>query len=371
MPEKIDGIVLVPKPSRDYLSDHQLVDYRDHRRKLIQWSLNLGRNPKQADGYAHTTVRQRVYRLDKFYRWVWEEEEAGYTLGITTGHADAYMTHLAYQDDSTTYKASCQKAVKMLFRWQNFTKGTDIDWEPSINFSQNTGSSQPRDFLTKEERRKLREAALELGSIPHYNSVTPEERERWKRYLAQRFSKPKDEIGVDDWERANSWKTPSLVWATLDAGFRPVEIECATTSWVDLDNGLLRIPREESSKNEGNWTVSLQDRTVNILEKWVTERETRSKYDNTQSIWLTQKGNPYSVQSLSYLMDRLCETANISTDERDITWYSIRHSVGTYMTREEGLAAAQAQLRHKSEQTTMRYDQAPIEDRKDALERIG
>ncbi|QSG08544.1 XerD/XerC family integrase [Halapricum desulfuricans] len=37
------------------------------------------------------------------------------------------------------------------------------------------------------------------------------------------------------------------------------------------------------------------------------------------------------------------------------------------MAREEGLAAAQAQLRHKSEQTTMRYDQAPVEDRRDAL----
>lgn len=41
------------------------------------------------------------------------------------------------------------------------------------------------------------------------------------------------------------------------------------------------------------------------------------------------------------------------------------------MTREEGLAAAQAQLRHKSEQTTMKYDQTPVEDRKDALERMG
>jgi hypothetical protein len=41
------------------------------------------------------------------------------------------------------------------------------------------------------------------------------------------------------------------------------------------------------------------------------------------------------------------------------------------MTREEGLAAAQAQLRHKSQRTTMRYDQVPVEDRKDALDRMG
>ena len=41
------------------------------------------------------------------------------------------------------------------------------------------------------------------------------------------------------------------------------------------------------------------------------------------------------------------------------------------MTRGEDLAAAQTQLRHKSPKTTMKYDQVPIEDRKDALDRIG
>lgn len=70
-------------------------------------------------------------------------------------------------------------------------------------------------------------------------------------------------------------------------------------------------------------------------------------------------------------MERLCEEAGISTANRKVTWYSIRHSVGTYMTREEALAAAQAQLRHKSEMTTMKYDQTPGEDRKDALNRMG
>ena len=51
-----------------------------------------------------------------------------------------------------------------------------------------------------------------------------------------------------------------------------------------------------------------------------------------------------------------------------MSWYAIRHSVGTYMTREEDLAAARAQLRHRSVQTTMKYDAAPVEDRRDALD---
>lgn len=46
-------------------------------------------------------------------------------------------------------------------------------------------------------------------------------------------------------------------------------------------------------------------------------------------------------------------------------------SVGTAMTQERGLAAAQAQLRHKSEKTTMKYGQVPVKDRREALDKIG
>jgi len=41
------------------------------------------------------------------------------------------------------------------------------------------------------------------------------------------------------------------------------------------------------------------------------------------------------------------------------------------MAREEGLAAAQAQLRHRRQETTMKYDQASVEDRRNALDRMG
>lgn len=54
-----------------------------------------------------------------------------------------------------------------------------------------------------------------------------------------------------------------------------------------------------------------------------------------------------------------------------MSWYTIRHSVGTYMTKERDLAATKAQLRHKNAKTTMKYDQVPVEDRQDALDRMG
>nr|WP_169302447.1 site-specific integrase [Halorientalis salina] len=257
----------------------------------------------------------------------------------------------------------------MLFKWRHHEHGVS-KWEPSIRFSEES-STKPRDYVTPREREQIRNAALEYGSVPSYSNLTPPERDRWKAYLAQRFEKPKSDVTPADWDRANGWKIPSLVWASLDAGLRPIEVSRATTSWVDIENGVLRIPKEESAKSRDNWIVGLRDRTTTILEKWLDERTAYEKYDEIDLLWLTREANPYTSQSLIYVLEQLCRIAEIETENRQMSWYAIRHSVGTYMTREEDLAAAQAQLRHKSPETTMKYDQAPVEDRKDALNRMG
>jgi integrase len=127
----------------------------------------------------------------------------------------------------------------------------------------------------------------------------------------------------------------------------------------------------ESSKNADNWAVALTDRTARALENWLGERERYERYDGKDALWLTRQGNPYASQSLRRMLHKLCEVAEIPVENRQMSWYTIRHSVGTYFAREEDLAAAQAQLRHKSPETTMRYDQAPVEDRRDALNRMG
>jgi len=136
---------------------------------------------------------------------------------------------------------------------------------------------------------------------------------------------------------------------------------------VRPQNEMLRISKGDSTKNTNNWHVSLSDRTVNIFRKWVTERDQYDQYDDTNALWLTKYGNPYGSEALNRLLRNLCEEAAIPVDDCEISWYSIRHSVGTYMARDNSLAAAQAQLRHRSERTTMRYDQAPVEDRKKTL----
>jgi site-specific recombinase XerD len=93
-------------------------------------------------------------------------------------------------------------------------------------------------------------------------------------------------------------------------------------------------------------------------------------YAETDALWLTKHGNPYGSQVLNPLLRRICDVAGIDLTNRDLTWYSIRHSVGTYMTEEHGLKAAATQLRHKTIQSTIKYDQAPLEARREALERM-
>lgn len=367
--DTIDGIAVIPKPSRKRLNDRQKVDYKHHREKLLKWMLNLGKEPDKARGYAHETVRRRSTNTDMFYRWVWNQEDT-YTTAVTHDHADEYTRELAYGDFSDTHKSNLQKTIKMLFRWRKWDLNGD-EWEPDITLSGSQSASTPRDFFTRDERKKLREAALEYGSVPHYCAITPEERTEWKRHLSHRFKMPMTDIGREEFERANGFKIPSLVWVSLDAGLRPVEVERATVQWCDCDNGVLRIPSKESAKNRENWNVSLQSRTAEMLREWLEERELYEKYDDTETVWLTRENNPYQSTALKYVLEKLADGADIETRNRQLTWYAIRHSVGTYMAREEGLAATQTQLRHRSVQTTMKYDQTPVEDRRDALNRMG
>jgi len=364
----IEGLPVVTQQSEQQLNKKQLLDYREHRESFISWLLAFGKSPKNAVGYSRSTVRRTAYRTDQFNRWLWNNKD-GYTSSISHGDADEYMKQLAYSEQSNTHKSNTQKSIKRFFNWLAHERGGE-KWEADHSFS-TSGTANPRDYLTLEERKQIREAALEYGTIPAYGNLSPSDRDRWKAHLAQRLGKPKSEVSPDDWDQANGWKYTSMTWVSLDAGLRPVEVERAKTSWVDIENQVLRIPKEESSKNTESWTVGITERTTEALSQWLDEREVYAQYDGTDTLWLTREGNPYQTSSLRSLLERLCNLAGIPTSNRKMSWYSIRHSVGTYMTREEDLAAAQAQLRHKSEQTTMKYDQTPVEDRRDALNNMG
>ena len=220
--DELDELPVVTNASKEYLNPRQLLDYRNEREDCLEWLLTFGKRPAEAEGYAVGTIKPGAYRMDRFYRFVWEQE-GGYTANVSHDHADAWMKHLARGDASATNKRNSQKAVKRLFKWREHEHGRSA-WDPDITFAADS-STNPRDYLTRDERSAVREAALEYGSVPKYNNHSPSERDRWKQYLAQRFEKPKSEINPDSWDRANGWKVPPLVWTSLDAGLRPIEVQ--------------------------------------------------------------------------------------------------------------------------------------------------
>lgn len=367
---RVQGIVLLTDEARQYLNPREEIAYQEHRRELAEWMLNLGKNPKKAEGYSYSTAKSRMNKLDLFYRWVWEQENR-FIQDMTTDHADAWMRHLAKQDLKESTKCHYQKTVQTVFKWQCEARNRDVEWEPEIEYTDPSTTYQPREYLTEEDRRKMREAAMSYGSIPHYNSLNPEERSRWKKHLAQRLQKPEKEVTKQDFLNANSFKYTSMIYTALDAGFRPIEVQRANIQWVDLDNGVLRIPEEESSKSRENWIVALKPETTSILKKWMQERNTISKYNGRDALWLTQKANRYGKDSFRRSVFRKIATeAGLDLENRDLTPYSIRHSTATMIAKEADLATAAKQCRHKSKQTTQKYAHSSVDRQNDAVNKI-
>jgi len=312
--------------------------------------------------------------MDQFARWVWDKH-GGYTTQFTHDHADDYLRQLAFEYHGQEHKLNVLKSLKMLFSWIQHQRGGD-EWEPEMEFSQPPRRDVTGDSFDNVERRQLREAALEYGSIPHYSAVSPDERYEWNVYLSQRFDMLLNEVGPDQWERANGWKYPSIVWASIDAALRPIEVEWAKLSWLDLSRQRLVIPKDDDVKTESadharKWTVALTERTTEALRRWVEQREQYPKYDNTDALWRTRFGNPYGLSSLKKLVEKLCDIADIDTTHRNVSWYSIRRGTVTAIVEESDLSTAAEQVRHVDIRSTARYDQVSDERRRDVLERIG
>jgi integrase len=351
-------IPVVPKSHDGVLSEKQLVDYKDRRIEFLSWLFNVEKNPDKAEGYSPYTIYSTAYRTANFDLWLWEQKNE-YKYPPDDDDAAAYMDYLAVSDKSQTEKGKTQESLQHFSKWLHHERGYD-EWEFEYSFDGSGGNHHPQDFLTREERRAIRQAALNEGNIPAYSTLTVNERRGWKLYISNALGKDYDEVTREDWDEVEGWEITSLVWTSLDTGLRPNEVRNASTRWIDTENGVLRIPKEESSKNEGNWTVSLTDRTATSLSRWLEEREQYERYEGTDTLWLTSHGNPHSSSSLRRLLHRLCDQAGIETANRKMPWYTIRHSVGTYMTKERDLAAAKAQLRHRNPMTTMKYTKCPL-----------
>jgi len=320
-------ITLAPEANRERLNEQQLSDYREYRRAFIKWLRTRGKTPEKYEGYSDYTAYETSYRCARYDAWTWTQE-GKYTVPQpehATEYVDDVVTH---RDVQNATRGKIEEALARYHDWLHRTHNAD-EWNHDQIFD-SSGGDGPRDFLTRDERRKLREAALSTGD----------------------------------------WREASIITTCLDAALRPVEVRRARTTWVDDENELLRIPREDSSKNDGHWRTALSTRTTHALTEWLDVRDETEKYDDTDALWLTRVNTRYCARSLARLVRRLAEEAGIDPAGRTLTLYSLRHSTGTYLTEERDLAATKAQLRHKDAKTTLKYDNVPVEQRRGALRDI-
>ena len=371
----VDELAYVGKKSRAYLNTRQAIAYNDHREDILTWLSEEYEN-SAGEELSELTVENYAYRLDRFYRFVWDQL-GEYTIQISHEHADAYVEMLA--DDELTkrtgepysneHKRKEVNALTKLFDWHAETRNGQL-WDHDHSFPNEEYNRS--DIFELSEWRTLRESVLSYGSIPSYKGLSPTERDRWKGYLAQKLGKKKREVSPSDWDEVNmSWKITSLVWTAMDAGLRPCEITRAKLHWLRLDKQTLFIPKEESSKNRDNWEIALQPETADALRRWTRQRQNQTKYDDSEHIWLNRKGNPYNSGTLNYLLDNLLENAGIAQQNRKLTWYSIRRSLATHIVDKGDLSQAKAQLRHKRLETTIGYVESTTESRRDILAQLG
>jgi integrase len=344
-------------------------EYREFKEEFLTWLLTRGKAPVKGLGYSENTVKQTHYKLEMAFRWKWEED--GFTTRFTAEDADRFCTEaLRHPDYSDQDISNYIKSLQRLFKWYNDTRDYGIDWEfDHLNEVSPNDGGNSNHYLKRWEMSELYEAAIEIGSVKSYHNkgMSSTERDRIKAHLAQRFEVPKSEIGPEEFKKANSWKWPSIVATSIDCGLRPVEVGRANVDWVNLDDGLLVIPKEESTKNESPWECTLRDKTTRVLRKWLYERESYEQYHQRDELWLTKYGNPYSTNSLNPVFRKMLRETSIQPNGRDLTWYSIRRGSATMWANNAGLHEAKNQLRHKKLSTTQKYVTSSNKRRKEII----
>lgn len=367
-PENL-GFNIVTQPTVDqlsHMSTRHEASYRDWKREFVGWLTNKGKEPESHTGYADRTCEQVSHKTDQIMRFLWSHTD-GYTTEITPEGADTLMAAVASNDNwGNSSVLMFRKTLKRYFKWKKYVKDIDHDWSCDIRVSETERTN--RDYFRKEEFTPLYDATLRYGSVKPYGECSPEERDQFKAVLAQRFELPKEDITRPEFERANSWKIPSLLSVTLDMGLRPIEITRARTEWVNLDGGYFDIPATEATKSDENWDPSLSQTSIGALRRWIDERSAYEKYEDTDTLWLNKIGNPYNSQSLNRILRNLMDTAEIDPMGRDLTWYSIRHGVATLWVNKYGIEHAKHQLRHEKLETTMRYSHSDARDRADMVD---
>ena len=153
----------------------------------------IGKNPEKAEGYSDYTVYESAYRTARFDRWAWSKI-GRYSIPPEPALATEYIEEgVIYRDVSNATKGKTEGAIGRYYRYLE-ANYPGCEWDHDQRFN-SSDEDAPRDYLTRRERRRVREAAL----------------------------------------ATESWHETTIVLTSLDAALRPVEVSRARPEWVDTE----------------------------------------------------------------------------------------------------------------------------------------
>jgi integrase len=317
-------------------------------------------------GLSESTAENELRRVDQSMRWAWchlEFRAPRFGVEQLDAVVEALDDDLISKDGEPYAESAKRKQTNALQKYAEFES---FGWTPPVKFRDE--ATDGPDHLEREEMKSLRVVVMEFTRVGEGTLDTEEQLEQARADLAQRIGKKKSEITDERiFEARQTWKYVAMIKLALDIGPRPALVERMETGWLQLQTGEIHVPPSQAVKNDIPWDCALQRDTVLALRKWLAEREERELYDGRDALFLTREGNRYQSSSLNPVFRDLLDAAGIEAGNRQLTWTSIRHGLGTKIAKKGALTEASQQLRHASLESTMTYVHPTAEDIRECL----
>ncbi|MVX67114.1 tyrosine-type recombinase/integrase [Clostridium chromiireducens] len=134
-------------------------------------------------------------------------------------------------------------------------------------------------------------------------------------------------------------------------GLRASEISLLKLENYNMIKGEIYCKRLKGSKNN---TIRLDEKTKSALDKYINENNIESE---SQTIFISQKNNPISRQTLDHLTKKYCSIAKIE-DRSKHHFHAIKHTTAVHLAEcDMDIKELQWWLGHKSVSNTEIYFQ--------------
>lgn len=207
---------------------------------------------------------------------------------------------------------------------------------------------------------KYRSAVIKLFNVGIDNDVLVKNPCRtWKKMV-------EDNVKTVFWTKAEENKfykhspewLADLAFLALRTGLRKSNIRLFQKSWIDFEQGIIRIPK---TQNKGRKFIELPfgEDVKKLFLKYINNNNDTYLFINEQ------RNAPYSDKRIDEAFADVCKKAKI----RNFGFHGLRHTVGTRLG-EQGvdLAVIQDILAHTSVATTKRYRHTTSEQMNKAMQ---